>query len=1013
MKTKRIIAALLAVILVLPLFSFAAFADTKVNSVKYDNLPLKSLAEMEIDFTKPVASSGNLDLFFIRYSKCAEETITTTGKVVVDALTGMKDAVFAEEIAELRPSGLFVGEFITPVNGAIPDLSQKGLTAGSILTEIDGQAINSVEDYVNIMNSKDVGEEIEATYVRLSSSKKKSAVHTIKDGALNAEKALFMIDFLKNNLKDSELGIYLGEYQTPAGMTDSEFKKLMEIDKKSLATKYTYTIELKKGKGAALPTDIEKKWTGTVTENMTVAEFAAFADEFKAKYDYYTGLRKSGNEVTVRFEYLYQTFEEKTVNFTTGLVCDALFVLDKQNPEKPFLWRATVDETEYDIINSGTVKRWNDLMRSLIVVYADQLRSDVATGSKVTYASGDVSACKTSYRIENGKIIYTADFSAIKVFVEAEFGLKDGSFYAKILNESIKEEGTGESARRITDISILPFFGATNSSKDGYIIVPDGSGMMINFAANVNSIYAKEYVFSVGGSDVLDIDKFLKNENILENVNLPVFGIANETANVGFVAYSKTANAEASVIAAPAGFAVDLYRASLRFRYRYSTDIIGTNIAVGEGNTIASSASKKVVGKKYSEERITNESHEVIYTFLSGENANYSGMANAYRDYLVKNGDLKDNVANEEKLPIVIDFFMATRESQIIFTKIVKMTSFEDAKEIAEDLKANGVANMITKFVGSEQGGYGNYPKIWPLEGALGGEGGAKAFAEFAKANGIKSLLEIETIKANSDVGGFSTKNDIVSFGNSIAVSNSMQNIYYLNAPAVQKKMQDFMGKVKGIGFSGVSINTIGNIIYQNYKGKEMLQNRQDTLNTWDSVMNNIAQNNEFVSAEGASLYTIKYSNLLTEIPTKSSEYHISYKSVPFVQMILHGYVNYTDEPINLFYDQNVQKLKLVEYGCLPYYKITKEATENLKLSEYNLLFSSEYSQWKDDIINFYAKCSEKLNDVWNVPMVYHESDDNIATVRYENGKTLYVNYNDHAVEINGVSVGAYDFEVR
>jgi hypothetical protein len=243
------------------------------------------------------------------------------------------------------------------------------------------------------------------------------------------------------------------------------------------------------------------------------------------------------------------------------------------------------------------------------------------------------------------------------------------------------------------------------------------------------------------------------------------------------------------------------------------------------------------------------------------------------------------------------------------------------------------------------------------------------------------------------------------------AAAMSIRNIRI--STMFQKKMQDFVNNINGIGFSGATINTIGNLVYQNYNGKDLLQNRTQTMNTWDSVMSGMAQSNSFVSAEGASLYTIKYSNLLTEIPTKSSEYHISYKSVPFVQMILHGYVNYTDEPINLFYDQNVQKLKLVVYGCLPYYKITKEATESLKLSEYNLLFSSQYSHWKEDMIEFYAECSEKLAEVWNQPMVYHESDNNVATVRYENGKTLYVNYNDFAVEINGVTVAAYDFEVR
>ena len=45
--------------------------------------------------------------------------------------------------------------------------------------------------------------------------------------------------------------------------------------------------------------------------------------------------------------------------------------------------------------------------------------------------------------------------------------------------------------------------------------------------------------------------------------------------------------------------------------------------------------------------------------------------------------------------------------------------------------------------------------------------------------------------------------------------------------------------------------------------------------------------------------------------------------------------------------------------------------------------------------------------------MIYHENNGQSAIVKYENGKTLYINYTDSALEIDGVTVGAYDFEIR
>lgn len=1008
--------------MVLPLFSFMASADTKADKEIYE-FPAQSLAELEIDWDNPIAENGSLKMYFVRYSGLAKETQFAADKVIVDRLTGITDAIYIEEVGETRPSGLIVGGMITPANGITSDLQKANFAAGTLVTEIDDQPITSIEDYVKVLESKKLGDKIKLSYVNRSGDKNDSASETITDKNADAPKSLVMKDYYKQNLTTNEFGVVLGSLKVPEGMTEAEFKKIVKAPAGAIIVGAEYKVEIKKASGAAIKdpatgeAPASNKGEQKIKEVESVDQIIEFIENFERDYAYYTGIRQEKNTISVSFKITYQFYEEKSATVTAGVQTDSLFVLDSQNPDAPYLWRAGVDETEYDIADPNIVGRWKNIMRSLVVLYADQLRAESATGTKVTYSSADDKDCKTSYTVKNGKLIYSVDFKNAKIKFDVEFGLVDGSFYGKILNKSISEYDDGEGAKRIIDIELVPFFGAVNSVRNGYSIVPDGSGMMINFAENVNSIYAKEYAFSVGGSDILDMDKYLKNKNLLENTNLPVFGMANLDKNVAFVGYSATADAEASVITSPAGYAVDIYRSSLRFRYRYTTDILATNITTtGAGNAIDRTQNlniKRIAGKRYTNEIVCDKDHEVRYKLLSGENANYSGMANAYRSYLIANGDLKKNILANEDMPIMIDFFMATWESQILFTKIVKMTSFADAKEIAADLYDNGVTNIYANFVGYVKGGYGKNPRIWPIENAIGGANGARDFAEFADAKNIKSLLSIEPILASLDNGGFSTKNDIVNFGNSVAVSDKKGDKYFLNAPAVLKKLNGFTKNVDSINFSGVALETIGNMLTQNYKGKALIETRTDTLNRWDEALKNLSEKTDMLAVEGASLYSLKYSNHILGMPNKSSEYHITYKSVPFVQLILHGFVTYTDEPINLFYDQNVQKLQLIEYGCIPYYKITKEATEKLKLADYNELFSSEYSQWKEDIVSFYTECNEKLAEVWNQPMVYHENNGTTAIVRYENGKTLLINYTAAELVIEGVTVGAYDYEVK
>ncbi|MBQ2945912.1 MAG: hypothetical protein IJD95_05045 [Clostridia bacterium] len=1021
MKFKKFIAALAAFVMILPLFSFMASADTKADKVVYD-FPAESLAELEIDFDNPIATSGNLKMYFVRFAGLAKETLTTADEVIVDRLIGIKNAVFVEEVDQIRPSGLRVGALVVAESGILSDLQKASFKEGTLITEIDGAPITSVADYVAAMEAKKLGDKIKISYVQVKEDNNLTANETLTDKAPDATKNIFMLEYMKEHLKDTELGVAIGDLVIPEGMTETEFKKLIKVEPGAIMIGADYTVEIKKATGS----EIIDPATGKAPESKksivnnfainTKQDFLDLYEQFLEDYEYYKSLRKEKNTVTVKFTFKYVYYQELNANVTAGVQTDALFVLDSQNAEAPYLWRSSVDETEYQLDTDAVIDRWKGMMRSLVLLYADQLRSESATGTKTTYASGDSDRCKTSYTVKNGKLVYSMDFTDAKISFDIELGLTDGTFYAKVLNDTIKEYGEGETAKKVIDIELLPFFGAVNSVRNGYSVVPDGSGMMINFAENVNSIYAKEYAFSVGGSDILDMDKYLKNQNLLEDTNLPVFGMANLDKKVAFVAYSATADAEASVITSPAGYAVDLYRSSLRFRYRYVTDILATNITA-VGNSIDRTQQnlniKRIAGKKYTVDKACAQDHEVRYSFLSGDAANYSGMANAYRDYLVKTGNLVDNIANTDDLPIMIDYFMATWESQILFTKIVKMTSFADAKEITEELYNNGVTNIYANFVGYVKGGYGKNPRIWPIEGAVGGAGGAKSFAAFADAKNIKTFLSVEPIMASLENGGFSTKNEIVNFGNSVAVSDKKGDKYFLNAPAVVKKLNAFAKNIDSIGFSGVALETMGNLLLQNYKGSTLTETRTDTMNRWDGILKTMAEKTDMLAVEGSSLYTLKYSNHIIEMPSKSSEYHITYKSIPFVQLIIHGYVTYTDEPINLFYDQDVQRLKLVEYGCIPYYKITKEPTENLKLSNYTDLFSSEYAQWKDDIIAFYALCNEKLADVWDQPMVYHENNGTTAIVRYANGKTLVINYTDAALEIEGVTVGAYDFEVK
>ena len=81
--------------------------------------------------------------------------------------------------------------------------------------------------------------------------------------------------------------------------------------------------------------------------------------------------------------------------------------------------------------------------------------------------------------------------------------------------------------------------------------------------------------------------------------------------------------------------------------------------------------------------------------------------------------------------------------------------------------------------------------------------------------------------------------------------------------------------------------------------------------------------------------------------------------------------------------------------------------------TDYNQLFSSAYSMWKDDIIEAYAVLEEVLAPVQNEAIVSHEKlAKDVYCTAYGNGTRIYVNYNDETVTVDGIEIGALGYKV-
>jgi len=654
-----------------------------------------------------------------------------------------------------------------------------------------------------------------------------------------------------------------------------------------------------------------------------------------------------------------------------------------QDKRSGFVWGSSVDEEYY---GEKPIKIVSQNMNSLLNFSV----TDFDKAYIITSLAAQEDRLSAEMPIENGiRIGYY--FPKYQIGFTLDIWLENNDLHLKVPAESIVEDGI----YGLAGISLLPFFGASKNDEDGYIFYPDGCGALYKFKG-IDYSRPKQYSFSVYSEAKVDLKLYEENGiQGIKPVMLPVFGL--KRGNNAYVAIISEGDCDAFINLSLSGYVADINRIASEFRYR--KEYIYTN-SDGKSTPLYERAMERT-------------DRAVIYRFLTGDDADYSGMANAYRDYLVDNGGIAGVISDKDDIPLGLDLFMGVKEERLLFDKYIAMTTFDQAEAILSDFIEQGAENLLVNLVGWMQKGYGEYPAHLPPNRRLGGAGGLKRLAEFAQSRGIRLMLQDNFVNAKSNSRGFSKRNDTVLSEPGMVITNEDKDEFLLNPGRSWKRYSsDYIPRVDRLGVDGLSFEVFGSLIYHDYN-RSFPVSRRDTAEYWKAFMNESRSKLGYAAVYGGNAYVLSAADRLFDIPVESSGYFYTDETIPFYQMVVHGMVPYSSEPGNLFHDFEAQKLKWVEYGCMPYFELTYENSNLLKYTDYNGLFTSQYSDWVDAATEIYREFNERLGDTWPAVMIEHENiAPDVYRVLYENGIRVYVNYSSSAVTADGYELKPQDYLV-
>lgn len=656
-----------------------------------------------------------------------------------------------------------------------------------------------------------------------------------------------------------------------------------------------------------------------------------------------------------------------------------IMVVDKNNN---FVWSSppVIGEVDSD---SYTERQLKD-MRALFNFSYSNIEQNKG---QVISTNSAIEKAEVTYKDRENGIILNYEFTNLGISLAVEIYLEGDYLVFRIPEETIVESGKWV----LVSVEPLPYFGASMPGQEGYIFYPDGSGAL--FYLNKKPKDTSKYTFYVYGTDKLDLREFRQKNYVM----LPVFGIKRD--DNAFLAIMTEGEYDAVINLYPANNIVYLNRISAEFIYRR----LFRDPRIED----------KILYKL--EKNMVRSDRELRYMFLSGSDANYSGMANAYRNYLLNNGEINRVISPGDKIPLSVDFFMGIMEERILFDKYVAATKFDEAKSILEKMVGEGVEEIDVNLIGWQKGGYEQENFLKPtVERHLGGNKGLYELSNYVKQEGLKLYLQCNFAEITDKSKGFTPRKDIVYQANGMVVTNVNKSRYLFNAAAAWEKFTTrYLSRIEDYNIDGLNFEFFGYQLYHDYNDNSPLS-RQQTAEYWGKMLNETRKELGYVSVRGGNAYVLKYASRLFDIPMEDNGYFVTDESVPFYQMIVHGLIPYTSpQPANLFYDFESQKLKWVEYGYMPYFELTYQKPNVLKNTAYNRLFSSYYEDWLDTAVELYKEFNERLGDVWSKKMVEHQKlKEDVYVVTYEDGSKVYVNYRTTSVQVGDNTVGPMDYLV-
>ncbi|MBN2604331.1 MAG: hypothetical protein JXR62_00750 [Bacilli bacterium] len=578
-----------------------------------------------------------------------------------------------------------------------------------------------------------------------------------------------------------------------------------------------------------------------------------------------------------------------------------------------------------------------------------------------------------------------------------------GELVVNIPNDSIIEYNpnlwvTGEEYYSLRNIVLFPYFGSTKSVNDGYVVIPDGSGALISLEASPDikaSFTLDVYGDDLGYSSPAFRTRALSVKDVAR-ITMPIYGMVHDVGNTGFLVISESGANYGLLNFKSAGIINDYYNTYFSYRYRESYE---------QYQSRANEDQYRIsLQEELDQYDLTQK-----YVFLSGEEASYVGMAKAYQNYLLDSNQLGDKRRSiYSETPTKIDFIGAEITNGILSSKTQEVTTYNEIVEILKELKNDGYSELIgsLKTYNMSKDSY-----RFDIYRQLGGKSDFENMLKYMADNDIPFSYYSDYVRSYAD------------YSKMHAQTLSKRSIYYIelswmfyahNTVSAKYYMdfaKDDVDELSKYNINSIALAGFDRSIFTSYKNRVIFSNEN-----MDLIMETLAYLNEQEIHTNLYLpdaYLYQYVDEYYDAPIGSSEFSFQAATIPFLQLVVGGYMDMYSPYLNFVSDETTSLLRMVEFGVFPSYVLTGSSPYVLKNTNSSNVYISEYSVLSRRIGDYYNLINEGLTATIGLEMTDHTFlAEGVSMVEYDNSTQIIINYNTVDVTIGSIIVPSQGYVV-